>query len=91
MGLEFTKLAKKNELFLNLKPPIARYVANVNLLARLNDVGMLFEEEPANVREEKASLRIVGIAVAIAELVMHTMIANPIDDRILRSRRLKHE
>ena len=44
---------------------------------------MLTHEKPADVREEKAALRVVGIGRRFGVLVMDAMIAHPHVDRVL--------
>lgn len=44
---------------------------------------MLMHHEPADVRKEEASIRIVRIGISFREFVVHTMITNPFVNGIL--------
>lgn len=71
-------------LFLECQYRIALEVAQINSLALFLHFRMLLAEQPAYVREEKASCSVVRISVGLAVLVMNSVIPGPIDRGILK-------
>lgn len=65
---------------------ISVQVAHVDLRTKLLHVRMLFDQQPAHVREEEAALRVVRISIGVGELVMNSMIAHPLEDILFFSR-----
>ena len=59
-------------------------VTHVNGLPLRLHFGVLPHEQPAHVREEETSLRIVGISVRFWVLVMRPVVTWPLDDVILK-------
>lgn len=70
---------------------IADQIGHVDLSALLDDVGVLLAHQPSNVSEEKAATRVVRISVGVSELVVHTMIASPLQDGLLTSHGLEED
>lgn len=50
---------------------------------------MFLAHQPANVREEEASRRVMRIGVRVRELVVNAMVASPFDDIIFHRHRLQ--
>ena len=61
-------------------------VGHIQRLAPAEHVGMLVHQQPADVREPEAALRVVRVAVCFAELVMDSVVAAPVVDRPLMAR-----
>lgn len=66
---------------------IGQYVTHIDLSTTTQHIRMLQHHQPANVREEEASICIVRIGVCFRILMMHTMIAYPIVQGVLRRER----
>lgn len=64
-------------------------IAHVNFGSELFHVGMLFDEQPAHMREEESSLWVMRISVCVCKLMMNTMVSDPLQDIFLRRQRLQ--
>lgn len=62
---------------------VSLHVAQVHLDALPQHVGVLPLHEPADVREEEAPLDVVRVGVRLRELVVHAVVADPLQDRVL--------
>lgn len=60
-------------------------IAHVDRGTLVDDVRMLAHQEPAHVREEEASLRVVRIRIRVRKLVVDSMIPHPFVNMILQS------
>lgn len=67
---------------------VALHVAHVDALALPLHVWMLPHHEPADVAEEEAAGRIVGISVRVSELVVRPVVADPLVNVILKHDRV---
>lgn len=63
--------------------PVLLEVGHVHGATLDQHVAMLADHQPAHVREEEASLRVVRVGVGVRELVVHTMVAHPLVDVVL--------
>lgn len=61
-------------------------VGHVDGLAFSVDLGVFALHQPTDVREEEAPVCVVWVGVRLAELVMHTVVANPIRYVVLYGR-----
>lgn len=52
---------------------------------------MLFAHQPTHVREKEAAAGVVRVSVGVAELVVHAMVSNPLDDAVLEGDCLEEE
>lgn len=59
---------------------VSHQVSHIDGLALRKYFGVLANEKPAHVRKEDAPLGVVRICVAVAEFVMHPVIARPLID-----------
>lgn len=59
-------------------------IAHVDFRAERLNVRMLLNKQPAHVGKEKSPLRIMGIGISVGELVVNTVIANPLENVFLR-------
>merc|ERR1719431_203935 len=64
-------------------------IAEIYLPPFLLHLRVFSTEQPANVRKEKAPVRIVGIGVGLRILMMNPMISGPLDNVILQRGSLK--
>ena len=58
-------------------------VAHVNVASFDKHLRVFPHQEPAYVREEESSLRVVRVRVGLCELVMQAMVARPHENRVL--------
>ena len=63
------------ELVLPVDDGIGEQIVNGYAFAFLDDVRMLFDEQPAHVSEKEASVGVVRIGIGFAVLVVHAVIA----------------
>lgn len=70
-------------LFLEHDDFICLQVRQLQLLALLDDVGVLAYEQPANVSEEKAPHCIVGVGIRLRVLVVNPVVPRPLVDVVL--------
>lgn len=70
---------------------IVLQITHVDLGAEFFNVRMLFDQQPAHMREEESSLWVVRIRIRVGEFVMHSMIAHPLDNVFLRRQRLEED
>lgn len=64
-------------LFLKHNHPISLHVSHIDSSPKLNDDGVFFRHEPADMAEEKSTLRVVRITVGVGVAVMQAVIATP--------------
>lgn len=50
---------------------------------------MLLDQQPAAMREEEPALGVVRVGIGVCELVVDSVIADPLDDVFLRRKRLQ--
>lgn len=60
-------------------------IAHVDRGTLADDIRMLAYQEPAHVREEEASLRVVRICIRVRKLMMDSVIPHPFVNMILRN------
>lgn len=84
-------LSHLNLLSVEQKCWIVFQVTHVDFCSELLHIRMLLDEQPAAVREEKAALRVVRVGVGVCELVVNSMISNPLYDVLLRRQRLQED
>ena len=65
---------------------VSLQIRQVELLASPYDFRVLVHHQPAYVREPQPTLRIVRVAIRLAELVVNTVVAAPVVDRSLVAR-----
>jgi len=86
---------QRNVLHVELDDGVAGDVTHVDQSSLDEDVGVLPLHKPADMSEEKAPLHVVRVGVRLRELVVHTMVSNPIVKSILKklitnSKKLSH-
>lgn len=59
-------------------------VGHIDGFALSIDIGVFALHQPTDVREEEASVCVVWVGVRLTELVMHSVVANPIRYVVLR-------
>lgn len=72
---------------MELHDRILEDVGHVQQLALANHLRMLVHHQPADVRKEEAPIRVVRISVRLGELVVHSMVAHPVEQWILAGQR----
>lgn len=73
------------------KSRVVLQVAHVNFCAEFLHVGMLLDQQPADVREKEPALRVVRVGIGVCELVVHAVVSHPLDDVLLRRERLQED
>ena len=75
-----------NAHLLSLEPDhgVSQQVGDVKLPPLLNDVPMLADIPPADVREEEAPAGIVWVSVRLRVLVMDSVVPRPLEDVVLQ-------
>lgn len=63
---------------------VALQIAHIDFRAEGLNVRMLLNKQPSHVGKEKSPLRVVGIGVGVGELVMNSVISNPLENVFLR-------
>uniref|UniRef100_A0A182TF98 Uncharacterized protein n=1 Tax=Anopheles melas TaxID=34690 RepID=A0A182TF98_9DIPT len=81
---------KRRLLALEAQHRVSFQVGNVQLLALGNDFRMLAAQQPADVREEKATGRIMRIRIRFRVFVVHPVVAGPVQRTVLERDRVKH-
>jgi len=59
---------------------VLKQVFAAHVSALFDDIGMFATQQPSAVREEEASVGVVGVGVRLAVLVVHPMVATPLVD-----------
>jgi len=78
-------LTRAHSLGVKLHQWIVVDVGHVDGLAPFVDVGVFALHQPTHMREEETPVGVVGVGVRLAELVMHSVVANPIRYVVLRN------
>lgn len=65
-------------------------IAHVDLGAIFFHIRVLFAHQPAHVREKETAAGVVRVSIRISKLVMHAVVANPLDDAVLEGNSLKN-
>ena len=86
IGLQvcFQDLKLNNKLFLKHEYWIVSEITHVDALSFDLDFRVLTNEQPSNVREEKASFRVMWISVSFTVFVMQPVISCPINSCVLK-------
>lgn len=74
---------EKYSLLLESEDGVLLQVGHVNTLALGDDVRVLPNQQPADVREEHAPVEVVGVGVGLSVLVVHAVVARPLDHVVL--------
>lgn len=69
--------------FLEHNHRVCLEVLQLQLASLFDDVGMLADQQPADVGEEEAPLSVVGVGVRLRELVVDSVVPGPLVDVIL--------
>jgi hypothetical protein len=73
-------------LLVKLYHRIAGHVAHVNLAALFNNVRMFAHHQPSNVGKKEATVGVVRVCVGFAVLVVHAVVAHPLENCVLKQR-----
>lgn len=65
---------------------VCEEVWHVYSLALADHIWVFAQHEPANMREEEASVGVVGVCISLAVLVMDSVVASPFVHAVLQSR-----
>lgn len=63
-------------------------VTHVDSLSLLDDVRVFSAQKPTDVREEEPALSVVRVGVGLRVLVVHAMVATPLEDVVLEGQNM---
>lgn len=71
---------------LSLEPDhrVSQQVGNVQLPPLLDDIPVLADKQPPDVREEEAAPGVVGVSVRLRVLVVDAVVPGPLEDVVLQ-------